>query len=77
MNTKVIFNTDSKLKTALSKKARANGMTVSAVLNIAARAYVSDRVSIDAVDARLAESLGDVRHGRVLTAAEMRRRLAL
>lgn len=49
MQTKVIFNTDKRLKMAAMQKARAKGMTLSAVLNLATQAFVDDAIVIDAV----------------------------
>lgn len=49
MNTKIIFNTDRKLKQAAQKKARAQGLTLSAMLNLATRAFVDDDIKIDVI----------------------------
>lgn len=49
MNTKVIFNIDTKVKHAAQKKARQQGVPLSAVLNFATRAYVSNEFDVDLV----------------------------
>ena len=56
MNVKVIFNTNKKLKDAAMKKARKEGLTYSAVLNIATQAYVGDRLEITALDRKLEQA---------------------
>lgn len=56
MNTKIIFNTDKKLKAAAQKKARAQGLTLSAVLNLATRAYVKNEVEVDIIARDLAQA---------------------
>ncbi len=65
MQTKVLFNIDKKLKGAAMKKARRDGLTFSSVLNIATRAYVADRIVIDAFERDLESAREDVRRGRV------------
>lgn len=77
MVTKVIFNTDKRLKAAAMKKARSQGLTLSAVLNMATKAYVDDRIEISVFDRDLAEALEDVRKGRVTDAETVHRRLGL
>jgi hypothetical protein len=54
MTAKIIFNIDQKLKDAAQKKARKEGLTLSAVLNFATEAYVKDRLKIIAFDRDLA-----------------------
>jgi len=49
MQTKVIFNTDAGLKRAAMEKARAKGMSLSAVLNLTTQAFVDGAISVDAV----------------------------
>lgn len=77
MVTKVIFNTDKRLKTAAMKKARSQGLTLSAVLNMATKAYVDDRIEISVFDRDLAEALEDVRKGRTTPQEKVFRRLGL
>lgn len=56
MNTKIIFNADKKLKVAAQKKAKKQGLTLSAVLNLATRAYVDDSIEIDIIARDLAQA---------------------
>ena len=51
-NTKVIFNLPTKVKVAAMRRAKSEGITLSAVLSHAARAYSSGALDIEAVDAR-------------------------
>ncbi len=73
MNTKIIFNTDKNLKEAAQKKARQQGLTLSAVLNLATQAFVNDDIRIDV----LARDLAEARKGRSIPAAEVYRRLGI
>ncbi|OGG69923.1 hypothetical protein A3F27_02000 [Candidatus Kaiserbacteria bacterium RIFCSPHIGHO2_12_FULL_53_13] len=77
MTTKVIFNTDKKLKAAAMKKARGQGMTLSAVLNLALRAYVDNRMEIDVLGQMIERGHEDIRRGRTIPAEEVYRRLGL
>ena len=77
MTTKVIFNTDKKLKAAAMKKARGQGITLSTVLNFATRAYVDDRMQIDVVARDLAEARKEIREGKLIPAAEVYRRFGI
>lgn len=73
MSTKIIFNTDKKLKEAAQKKARGQGLTLSAMLNLATRAYVDDEIKIDVI----ARDLAEARRGESIPAAELYRRLGI
>lgn len=77
MDTKVIFNTDKKLKEAAMCKARKEGLTYSAVLNIATRAYVEDRMKIEAFDRDFEKAFEEVRLGKGVHAEKLYRRLGL
>ena len=77
MITKVIFNTDKKLKAAAQRKARKQGMTLTAVLNIATEAYVNDRLKISAFDQMLVEAREDIRQGRTIPAEEVYKRFGI
>ena len=77
MNTKVIFNTDKKLKEAAMKKARREGMSYTAFLNIATRAYVDDSLKIAALTRDLAQAREDIREGRVFSEKEVYKRLGI
>lgn len=77
MNVKVIFNTNKKLKEAAMKKAREEGLTYSAVLNIATQAYVSDELKITALQRDLAIAREQVRQGKTIPAEEVYRKLGL
>jgi antitoxin component of RelBE/YafQ-DinJ toxin-antitoxin module len=56
MNTTVLFNIDKKLKTAAMRKARSQGMTLTAVLNIATQAYVNESLQISAFERDIAQA---------------------
>ena len=77
MNVKVIFNTNKKLKDAAMKKARKEGLTYSAVLNIATQAYVGDRLEITALDRKLEQAREEIRQGRYYTHEQMLKMLGL
>ena len=73
MNTKIIFNTDKHLKAAAQKKARKQGLTLSAVLNLATRAYVDNEVTVDII----ARDLAEARQSKSIPAAEAYRQLGI
>lgn len=73
MDTKVIFNIDRKLKDAAQKKANTQGLTLSAILNLATRAYVDDAIKIDVIG----QDIAHARRGKSIPAAEVYRRLGL
>ena len=77
MQTKIIFNADAKLKKAVTAKARAQGLNLSDVLNLAARAYVADTIVLGAFDAKLAASVAQADAGKFISAATVRRKLRL
>jgi len=77
MTTKMIFNTDKKLKEAAMKKARGQGLTYSAVLNLATRAYVRDELEVDVLGRILEDGRNAIREGRVFSVAEVRRKLGI
>lgn len=77
MPTTIIFNSDKKLKAAALKKARAQGLTLSAVLNFATRAYVEDQIRIDIIARDLAEARADISAGKGIPAEEVYRRLGI
>lgn len=52
MNTKVIFNLPTTVKSAAARRAKRNGMTLSAVLARAAAAYGSGLLDIEMIDTR-------------------------
>lgn len=54
MNTKILFNTDKKLKEKAMKQAKKEGLTLSAVLNLALESYVNGRLEITMFDRDLA-----------------------
>ncbi len=72
MTTRVIFNTDEKLKEAAMRKAKRQGLTYSAVLNLATRAYVNDELEVDLLARDLAEARAQIRHGKAYTEKEVR-----
>ncbi|MEK7063579.1 MAG: hypothetical protein AAB955_02740 [Patescibacteria group bacterium] len=75
--TKIIFNTPKKLKEALAKKARKQGLTMSAVFNLAAQAYVDDRIVLSTFERDLLDGLADAKAGRVTPQEEVFRELGL
>ena len=77
MTTRVIFNTDKKLKEAAMKKARKEGLTLSAVLNLATEAYIHNRLSITAFDRDLERAFEEVRQGKTIPAKEVYRQLGI
>ena len=77
MITKVIFNIDTKLKGAAMKKARSEGMSLSAFLNIATSAYVNNSLKIDALALDIERAREDVRQGRTFSQKEVFRRFGL
>ncbi len=52
-------------KDAVMKKAKASGLTMSSVLNMAAEAYINDRLAIGAFERELVEGYADLKAGRV------------
>ncbi len=63
------------LKKALMRKAKNEGMNLSTVLNIAARAYVGDRLKITALDKDIDEGLEDIRRGRTISQEDLFKKL--
>jgi len=75
MNTRVIFNTDKKLKEAAMRKAKRQGLTLSAFLNIATRAFVEDELELTVSEQkRLVQARKEIRQGKVFTEEEVLRR---
>jgi len=64
MTTKVLFNIDKKLKEAAMRKAKSQGLTYSAVLNLATRAYVKNEFEVDILARDLAKAREELRQGR-------------
>jgi hypothetical protein len=77
MNTKVIFNTPLKLKKALVTKARKQGLTMSAVFNLAAQAYVDDRIVLSTFEQDLIQGIADARAGRVSSLKDVLKELKI
>ena len=77
MTSKTIFNMDTKTKKAVMRKAKKEGWTMSAMLNFAARAYLENRLKIEASDRDFEEGLADIRAGRTRPAEEVFKRLGL
>jgi len=74
---KVLINMDSTLKKKLMTKARKEGLNLSSVLNIAARAYINNKIRISASERDYEDGLADVRAGRVRPMEEVFKRLGL
>ncbi len=68
---------DTTLKKEVMRKARKEGINLSVVLNLAARAYLSDRLKITASDRDFEEGMEDIRAGRTRSAEEVFKRLGL
>lgn len=77
MTVKAIFNMDATLKKEVMSKARKEGLNLSTVLNLVARAYVANRLKISASDRNFEEGMADIRAGRIRPAEEVFRRLNL
>lgn len=68
---------DTTLKKKLMAKARKEGMNLSTVLNITARAYIADKIRISASDRDYEEGMADIRAGRIRPMEEVIKRLGL
>ncbi|MEK7609813.1 MAG: hypothetical protein AAB470_01680 [Patescibacteria group bacterium] len=68
---------DTTLKKELQKKARKEGMNLSTVLNITARAYIANRIYISASDRNFEQGMADIRAGRIRPAEEVFKRLGI
>ncbi len=77
MTTRAIFNMDSKLKNATMKKARGRGLSLSAFMNLAARAFVAGRIDIDVFGEDLLKAREDIRSGRLISQDKLFRRLGI
>ena len=73
MTTKIIFNTDKKLKAGAQKKAKKQGLTLSAVLNFTMRSYVENAIDIDII----ARDIAQARSERSVPAKEVYRQLGI
>ncbi len=74
---KVLMNMDTTLKKEVMRKARKEGMTLSAFLNFAAREYVNGHIKMTALQRDLAEAREDIRKGRTRPAEEVFKELGL
>jgi len=77
MTSKTIFNMNTILKKAAMKKAKKEGLTLSDVLNFAARAYVDGDIQVRIVDRDTAEALDDIAHGRVISQEALFKKLGI
>ena len=77
MTTKVIFNIDTKLKSAAMRKAYSEGITLSALLNIATRSYVNESLEITALRKDLDDASEEIRLGKGISEKEVLRRLKI
>ncbi len=77
MNTKIIFSTPKKLKSALMKKAKKQGLTMSAVFNLAAQAYVDNRIVLSPFEREFLKSVADAKAGRVTSLKDLIKELKL
>ena len=79
MTSKTIFNMNTKLKKAAMKKARAEGWTLSAMLNNAARAYIEDRFELEILPnyPKLVKLIRkDIAEGKMIPWEDVKRELA-
>jgi len=77
MNTKALINMDKKVKNAVMQKARRNGMTFTAVMNLVAKAYAEDRLEIDVLGEMIERSRKEIRAGKAIPAEEVYKRLGI
>ncbi len=77
MTTKIIFNTDKKLKEAAMKKSKEKGMTLSSFLNLAMQGFVAEELQIGIIDRDLATAREDIRRGRVSKQEDVFRALGI
>jgi hypothetical protein len=77
MTSKTIFNMNTAIKKAAMKKAKNEGLTLSAVLNFAARAYVDGLLKFQTLDKDTLEALDDIKHGRLISQEELFKKLGL
>ncbi len=68
---------NTKIKNATMKKARAEGLTLSDVLNFSARAYLDGDIQVRVVDRDTAEALDDIANGRVISQEALFKKLGL
>ncbi len=76
MTSKTIFNMNTKLKKAAMKKARAEGWTLSAMLNLATKAYIDNRIGLATLDPAITQSLNELKLGQYVTHEELKRKMA-
>ncbi|MEK7607746.1 MAG: hypothetical protein AAB484_02405 [Patescibacteria group bacterium] len=77
MTTKTIFNMDISLKTAAMKKARAEGLTLSAVLNLILKAFVKNELQIGAFEKSIIIAKEDIKRGRVISQEDLFKKLGI
>lgn len=65
------------LKKAASRKAKKEGLTLSDVLNYAAKAYINGDIQVRVVDRDTAEAIDDIKHGRVISQEDLFKKLGL
>ncbi len=68
---------DMSLKKAAMKKARAQGLSLSAVLNLAAQSFVQGNLQVGAFERGLTEARTDVKAGRIISQEKLFKRLGL
>jgi len=59
------------------RKARTRGLSLSAFMNLATRAFVAGRIDIDLLDENLLKAREDIRHGRVIAQDKLFKRLGI
>jgi hypothetical protein len=77
MTSKTIFNMNTILKKDVMKKAKREGLTLSDVLNFAAKAYIKGDIQVRIVSRDTAEALDDIAHGRVISQEALFKKLGI
>lgn len=68
---------DSALKRDVVRKARRDGLTLTGVFNIVARAYATDKLLITVLERDVEQGLNDIRYKRVVSQKTLEKRLGL
>lgn len=68
---------DVSLKNAAMKKARAEGLTLSAVLNLILKAFVKDELQIGAFEKNIFVAREDVKRGRIISQEDLFKKLGI
>ena len=77
MDSQIIINIPTRLKKAAAQKAKAQGLALSTVFNLAAQAYVDDTLRIGAFEHDLAVGLREAKEGKARKAEAVFKSLGL